>query len=378
MEQPAATTSKTTGGAVAPAPPTRAGAGGGGGGVTRRGGGSTSGTGAARSGGVGGQVEISDAFGHHEIRDIKRAHGQSAVKSAAYITGESIFDARVGLTFGRLAKAGRVIAAGTVGPKGSNWTAGQLWGAAESAETRRNARVAQERVLGLPDELDETAHKRLLNGYALHLRDRYGVAATWALHAPNERGDGRNTHGHILITTRAVAAGQNGAPVMGAKVRALSGDRTTVAGEIEHQRSEWAKRVNAELERAGSARRMDHRSHARRADAGEGAPGIEPARHRGAAESAKQRRDPARRERAARAEHERRGRNLARVAAWQRAGGGKEAAGALRALEQIQRDDAREARAAAAWAAKQAQDWERWRKQQDAAEQRGKRDGRER
>lgn len=377
MEQPAAT-SKKDGGAVAPAPPTRAGAGGGGGGVARRGGGGASGTGAAGGGATGAAVEISDAFGHHEIRDIKRAHGQSAVKSAAYITGESIFDARVGLTFGRLAKAGRVIASGTVGPQGSNWTSSKLWGAAESAETRRNARVAQERVLGLPDELDEAAHRRLLNGYALHLRDRYGVAATWALHAPNDRGDGRNTHGHILITTRTVAAGQGGAPVMGAKVRALSGDRTTVAGEIEHQRAEWAKRVNAELERAGSTRRMDHRSHARRSDAGEGAPGIEPERHRGAAESAKQRRDPARRERAARAEAMRVERNRGRVSAWERAGGGKEATAVLRALEQTQRDEAREARAAAAWKEKQAQDWERWRKQQDAAEQRGKRDDRER
>lgn len=351
MAQAEQTTGAVNGGAVAPAPPSRA---------------------KGRAGGVGGGpdggggAEVSDAFGHHEIRDIKRAEGQSAVKSAAYITGESLHDDRVGLTFGRLEKAGRVLASGTVGPKGTSWTPAQVWSAAEKAETRRNARVAQERVLALPDDLDEAAHRRLLNGYALHLRDRYGVAATWALHAPNGRGDQRNTHGHILITTRTATAGADGSPQMGEKIRALSGDRATVSAEVEHQRGEWAKRVNAELERAGSPRRMDHRSHARRADAGEAAPGIEPGTHRGARESAKQRRDPARRQKATAAEQGRTGRNQARAEAWRALGGNSAATAAMRSLEQTQRADEREAKAAARWAAKQARDWERWRKEQEA------------
>lgn len=350
MEQAGQTTSAGNGGAVVPAPPSRP---------------------QGRAGGVGGgpegggEAEVSDAFGHHQIRDIKRSQGQSAVKSAAYITGKSLHDERVGLTFGRLEKAGRVMASGTVGPKGTSWTPAQVWSTAEKAETRKNARVAQERVLALPADLDEAAHRRLLNGYALHLRDRYGVAATWALHAPNGHGDQRNTHGHILITTRTATVGAEGSPQMGKKVRALSGDRATVSAEVEHQRGEWAKRVNAELERAGSPRRMDHRSHARRAEAGEAAPGIEPGIHRGAKESAKQQRDPARRRTATAVEQDRTERNQARAEAWRALGGSSAATAALRSLEQTQRADEREVTAAARWAAKQAREWERWRKQQE-------------
>jgi hypothetical protein len=275
------------GGGVAPAPPSQ-----------KRGGGSGSGAGASagRSSGMGGGLSggahgdtSGDAFGHHSIRDIARGKGHSAVKSAAYITGEALYDSRVGLTFGRAEKAGRVLASGTVGPKGQQWTPSDLWGAAEKAETKSNARTAQERVLALPEELKEAAHKRLLNGYALWMRDEYGVAATWALHAPNDKGDGRNVHGHILTTTRAVGLDAEGRPEFGAKVRALSGDREQVAAEVEKQRKEWAKRVNAELERAGSPRRLDHRSHDRRAETGDGPKGLEPGKHRGPKEDAIQR-----------------------------------------------------------------------------------------
>lgn len=338
------------GGAVAPAPPSQA----------------------AQSGGAGGGAgaglsAVSDAAGHHQIRDIKRSSGQSAVKSAAYITGTSMFDARVGLTFGRLEAAGRVLASGTVGPAGSQWTPEQLWGEAEKAEMRKNSRVAQEHVLALPHQLDEAAHKRLLNGYALHLRDRYGVASTWALHAPNDRGDHRNTHGHLLTTTRRAEVGPDGEPRMGEKVRALSGNKATVSAEIEHQRQEWTRRVNAELERAGLTMRLDHRSHARRAEAGEAAPGLEPGAHRGAKETAKQRRDPTRRQRATAAEQGRTQRNQAQTAAWKALGGNSAATAALRSLEQTQRVNEREATAAARWAKKQAREWEQWRRQQEAA-----------
>ena len=351
------------GGGVAPAPPTRSprAAGSGGGGGARRDGGERGGGGTSPSAGA----EVSDAIGHHQVRDIKRGDGQSAVKSAAYITGESIFDGRVGLTFGRALSAGRVLDSGTVGPKETAWTASQLWSAAETAETRRNSRVAQEHIVALPSELDAAAHKRLLNGYSLWLRDTHGVAATWALHAPSPHGDQRNIHGHILITTRVATARGDGLPQMEAKVRALSGNRTTVAAEIEHQRREWAKRVNAELERAGSPRRADHRSHARRAEAGDGAPDIEPGAHRGAAESAKQHRDLAQRQKATAAEQSRIRRNQAQAAVWQALGANSAATTALKMLAQKQHDN-EQAAEAAKWAEKKAHDWEKWRAAQKA------------
>lgn len=351
------------GGGVAPTPPTPKQTGGSGGGAA---------AGVPASGGVsaaGMGAESGDAFGHHSVRDIRRAQGQSAVKSAAYITGDSIHDARLGLTFGRPEKSGRVLAVGTVGPAGSSWTPGDLWSAAEKAETKSNARTGQTREVALPVELDEAAHKRLLNGFALWHRDTYGTAATWALHAPSGHGDKRNTHGHINTTTRIVGVGPDGGPEFGAKVRALSGSREQVAAEIERQRAEWARRVNAELEKAGSPRRLDHRSHARRAEAGDG-PALEASAHKGARRAAKERRDPEAKKAARAAEAARRERNAATAAAWRQ--GKRATQNAIQsAAEVAQGPDEREAAAAARWAAKQARAWEAWRRKQEQGDDEG-------
>lgn len=225
-------------------------------------------------------IKTDDSFNHHRVENVSRKDGRSAVKSAAYITGEKLYDERTGLTYGRAESKGRVLATGTVGPAGTSFELEELWSAAEKAETRSNSRVAQSHTLALPHELSDEAHKRLLNGFCLWHRDTYKVAATWALHAPDAQGDSRNKHGHILTTTRAVSADEHGKPVFRAKVREIHGHREAGSKEIERQRAEWAKRVNKELERAGSPRRLDHRSFERRAEAGDGPQGLEPGTHK--------------------------------------------------------------------------------------------------
>lgn len=258
---------------------------------------------------------ITDAFAHHSIRDISRANGGSAIKTAAYIGGVALYDDRRGETFGRETGKGRVLAFEVVGPQGTAWDAGALWSAAEKAERRGNARTAQERTLALPEELDEATQRRLLRGYALWHRDEYGVAASWALHEADPRGDSRNRHGHIMTTTRAVIVGADGTALFGEKVRRLSGNREVVAAEVERQRQEWARRVNAELEKAGSARRLDHRSHERRAETGDGPQGMERGQHLGPKVCAQTRRKQG--EARTGAEAGRVARNAARKAVWE-------------------------------------------------------------
>lgn len=257
---------------------------------------------------------ITDAFAHHSIRDISRANGGSAIKTAAYIGGVALYDDRRGETFGRETGKGRVLAFEVVGPQGTAWDAGALWSAAEKAERRGNARTAQERTLALPEELDEATQRRLLRGYALWHRDEYGVAASWALHEADPRGDSRNRHGHIMTTTRTVIVGTDGTALFGEKVRRLSGNREVVAAEVERQRQEWARRVNAELEKAGSVRRLDHRSHERRAETGDGPQGMERGRHLGPKVSAQTRRNQGQARTGA--EAGRMARNTARKAVW--------------------------------------------------------------
>lgn len=207
---------------------------------------------------------------HHKIQAIKRSAGRSAVAAAAYRHNARMTDERTGLVHD-FTRKGDLVAEGVIG-----WTdtPERLWNAAEAAENRKNSITAREIVLALPHELDQAAQEKLIKGHCLMMRDRYKVACSWVIHDP-ENGGNKNTHAHIMITSREVSkAGE-----FGKKTRILD-DRTTGSKEFEHMREAWAKRANAALEKAGVAERIDHRSHARRAEAGE-APPQERQRHMG-------------------------------------------------------------------------------------------------
>lgn len=154
-----------------------------------------------------------------------RADGRSAVKSAAYTARTTYRDARLGRRFSAGKRAG-LLSHDILG-----WTEGAeaLWNAAEAAETRRNARVIRELRPSLPRELPLQEQVRLVRGYCLWLRDRYGAAVQADLHAPrflskaeerrlcrdgskcaNERYEealfdpertNQNFHAHLLMTT---------------------------------------------------------------------------------------------------------------------------------------------------------------------------------
>jgi ATP-dependent exoDNAse (exonuclease V) alpha subunit len=187
------------------------------------------------------------AIFHLHVSTISRSAGRTATAAAAYRLGEHIHDDRTGLTHDYRRRAG-VLATGIVGWNGDH---GSLWNAAEAAEKRADARTAREVLVALPAELTPEQQTRLLRGFALHLRDRYGIAASWALHAAPTAGDQRNRHGHILMTTRAV----DDTGRFGQKTRVLD-DRKTGPEQIEAIRREWEQRVNRELARAGSPARI--------------------------------------------------------------------------------------------------------------------------
>jgi len=135
-------------------------------------------------------------------------------------------------------------------------TSAELWNRAEAAEKRRNATVAREVLVALPHELNQVQRLELVQRMTQQLAERYGVAGTAAIHAPDREGDQRNWHTHILMTTRQIdpATGE-----LGAKTRELD-DMKTGPKEVLWIRQMVEREGNAALERAGHAARLDCRS----------------------------------------------------------------------------------------------------------------------
>lgn len=122
-----------------------------------------------------------------------------------------------------------------------------LWNAAEQSERRKNSCVARELILALPHELDLHQQQALVDDMSAWLVSRYAVAVDRAIHAAvNKEGhDQRNTHAHLLFTTRAID--EEG---MAAKTRILD-DKKTGREQTELIRQVWETLANDALARAG-------------------------------------------------------------------------------------------------------------------------------
>lgn len=167
-----------------------------------------------------------------------------------------------------------MILAEVITPDGLPVERSQLWNAAEGAEKRCNSVVAREIVVALPHELNPDQQKSLVQGYARGLSERTGWGVDVAIHAPGKQGDLRNTHAHLLCTTRNIQRDPSGCPVMGSKTREWD-IRSSGSILIHSERSEWERCVNASLEQAQELARVDCRSHAEKQT------GLEPQVHLG-------------------------------------------------------------------------------------------------
>lgn len=239
---------------------------------------------------------------------MSRSDGRSSVAAAAYASRSRMTDQRTGLIYNYKNLHG-LLREGLVHWDGS---AEDLWNAAEASETRINARVARELRPALPAELPLDHQHRLVQGFALFLKDRYGVACHWVIHAPTfkdkaigkclwpDKGDkagkeayeaalydpavtNLNFHAHIRWTTRRVDR-KTGA--FGKKTRELD-DRKIGPEEVKVIRAEWEKRTNAALKRIGSPARIDLRSYEAMATAGDAPEGLRAQEHVGPRRTAK-------------------------------------------------------------------------------------------
>lgn len=196
------------------------------------------------------------AIYHLSMKILSRSDGKSAVAAAAYRAGEKLKDERSGQLHDYTRKR-NVITSALILSDGvtRKVTRSELWNGAEAAEKRKNSCIAREIEVALPVELPLEARIGLAKRYAQDIAERYCVAADVAVHAPDRKGDERNIHAHILMTTRRIAPdGQ-----LTDKARELDDYKTRTA-ELDYIRTHWAAVCNQELERYGIAERVDHRT----------------------------------------------------------------------------------------------------------------------
>ena len=215
--------------------------------------------------------------------------------SAAYRAGESMTNERDGLTHDFTRRHGVehceiVVAQGADAEWAKDRSA--LWNAAEESESRKDARVAREFEIALPHELNAEQRLELTREFAQGLADRHGTAVDFAIHAPHGvspdqvRGDGRNFHAHLMMTTRAVNSeglGDKTAIERENKWLAANNQPLTQVQLVEIRQS-WEQTANEHLARAGLEVQIDHRSHLERGLE------IEPTEHMGVHATQMQRR----------------------------------------------------------------------------------------
>jgi ATP-dependent exoDNAse (exonuclease V) alpha subunit len=204
------------------------------------------------------------------LKTFGRTDGSSAPSAAAYRAGERIRDERTGKIYDHASRQDvlhkEIVLPSDLAGGDLSWARDRanLWNAAERAETRKNARVAREYLVAVPQELTPEQSVGLVRGFAQGLSDRYRFAVDVSIHAPRDfpGSDPRNFHSHLLATTREVTADG-----LGAKTTLELPDekrRTLGLGpavnELFYVRERWAIVTNESLRDANVSARIDHRS----------------------------------------------------------------------------------------------------------------------
>ncbi len=184
---------------------------------------------------------------------IKRSSGRSATAAAAYRASNSIECDRTGLTHDYTRKGGTLHEEIMTPDNTPDWMGdrSQLWNAVEKVERRKDAQLAREVQLSLPHELTPEQRKELVREFVSDAFVSKGMIADIAIHAPNETGDQRNHHAHVMLTMRELTA-----EGFGKKNRDWNNPK-----ELENWRELWANHQNHVLEHNGHKERVDHRSY---------------------------------------------------------------------------------------------------------------------
>ncbi len=142
------------------------------------------------------------AIYHCSIKIISRAGGRTAVASAAYRSGEKLYNDETGITHDFTRKGGVILCEIMLPPNAPERYSNRevLWNEVQQIEKRSDAQFAREIEVALPAEMSREEQIECVRSF---IQDNFvseGMIADWALH---DKGDG-NPHAHIMLTLRGI------------------------------------------------------------------------------------------------------------------------------------------------------------------------------
>lgn len=179
----------------------------------------------------------------------------SVVASAAYRSGEALFDMQVEKTYDYSHKDEVVYTAIMAPDDAPPWARDRmlLWNGVEKFEKRKDAQLARDLVAALPRELNTQQQIALVRDYVQEHFVSQNMVADIAIHDKESASDGgRQPHVHILLTMRAISA---------EGFAAKKNRNWNKKERLQAWRQGWADTTNLHLELAGREERLDLRSY---------------------------------------------------------------------------------------------------------------------
>ncbi|MCP5006260.1 MAG: MobA/MobL family protein [Planctomycetes bacterium] len=148
---------------------------------------------------------------HATAKQVARSSGRSSVSAAAYRSGTCLEDERTGIVHDYTKKQGVEHSQIYIPDNAPDWAKdakdrtalrSKLWNASEAKENRSNSTTAHELEVAFPSEFNAMQRREAGDAISREIMRRYNVAVDISFHAPNKSGDERNSHSHILFTTR--------------------------------------------------------------------------------------------------------------------------------------------------------------------------------
>ena len=216
------------------------------------------------------------AIFHMSFSNISAGKGRSAIASAAYRSGEKLFDDKEGRSYfyARSVMPESFILTPKNAPKWAN-DRQKLWNEVEKKDRKANSRYAKEFNVALPVELTNEEQKVLITKFVQETFVDKGMVADVAIHRDHEE----NPHAHVMLTNRPFNPDgswglksktqyvldkngkqlltKNGNPKQ-RKIWLVDWDKP---GKVEEWRHAWAEEVNSLFQAKGMPERISEKSY---------------------------------------------------------------------------------------------------------------------